>query len=294
MIEVAPSTTFETSMDWGVTGLTGTLRYRLVDGAGGTSIAATTTGVTEFPASSGIYEVAPTSPATAGQYRIVWDDQSGTFANGDDLLVTSEPSSGTISSGHLYVTVSALKATLNMADYDFADDDFTLAVTAASRAIDSECGRRFYLDADNTSVRYYSPESFALLTVDDLADVAEVAVDVGGTGAFVAWATTAYNAGPYNALSDDRPYTFLETARGYSFPRVPRSVRVTGQFGWPSIPASISEATAIYASRLLKRAREAPFGIQSVGIDGIAARLSRTDPDLMMLLSSYVRRTMAL
>ena len=71
-------------------------------------------------------------------------------------------------------------------------------------------------------------------------------------------------------------------------------MRVTGQFGWPSIPASISEATAIYASRLLKRAREAPFGIQSVGIDGIAARISRTDPDLMMLLSGYVRRTMAL
>jgi len=44
----------------------------------------------------------------------------------------------------------------------------------------------------------------------------------------------------------------------------------------------------------LKRAREAPFGIQSVGIDGVAVRISRTDPDLMFLLNSYVRRTFAL
>lgn len=195
---------------------------------------------------------------------------------------------------HVYLELEEAKATLELSGYSYADGDLEIALSAASRAIDNECSRRFWLDADNTSVRYYSPDSYSLLVIDDVVDIQQVAVDVGGTGSFVAWPTTAYNAGPYNAISDSQPYTFLETARGYNFPCVAKSVRVTGQFGWSSVPGPVKQCTGIYAARLLKRAREAPFGVLSFGIDGSAARVSRTDPDLMFLLSSYVRRRMAL
>ena len=46
-------------------------------------------------------------------------------------------------------------------------------------------------------------------------------------------------------------------------------------------------ATKMLAARLLKRVWEAPLGIAGMGVDGIAVRVSRTDPDVMMLLAPF-------
>lgn len=238
------------------------------------------------------YDWAAADVDTAGEYLVWWEvTTSGKVQAVGEAIIEIRDHAPV---SRVYVELEEAKATIELSGYSYADGDLAVALSAASRAIDKECGRRFWLDTDNTSVRYYSPESYSLLVVDDIVDLQQVAVDVGGVGSFVAWPATSYNAGPYNAAEDDEPYTFVETARGYSFPCMARGVRVTGQFGWPTVPAPVKECTTILASRLMKRAREAPFGIQSVGLDGAAVRISRTDPDLMFLLNGYVKRRMAL
>lgn len=55
----------------------------------------------------------------------------------------------------LYVDADELKATLNLNQTTFADDDIDRAIAAASRAIDGYKGRRFYR---STETRYYTAE----------------------------------------------------------------------------------------------------------------------------------------
>jgi len=70
------STTRDISVGWGVTGLAGTLAYRVVDQDDATLIARTASGVTEFPASSGEYHVKIATWDSSWVGRIIWDDGS--------------------------------------------------------------------------------------------------------------------------------------------------------------------------------------------------------------------------
>jgi hypothetical protein len=70
----------------------------------------------------------------------------------------------------------------------------------------------------------------------------------------------------------------------------PNSVRVTGRFGWDAVPPEIIEATGILATKLIRRSREAPFGILAVALEtGTAIRLARTDPDIASLIDAFTR-----
>lgn len=88
---------FETSTVPGLfdTGLVGIIGVRIDDGAGGNVVPRTTLGVYESPATATIYGVpALTAPGVTGQYLIIWDDGSGTWAT-EDLVVV--PTGSTIS-----------------------------------------------------------------------------------------------------------------------------------------------------------------------------------------------------
>jgi hypothetical protein len=78
---------------------------------------------------------------------------------------------------------------------------------------------------------------------------------------------------------------------GYGF-AAQSPLSVTGVFGWPAVPAPVKMATMILASRYLQRARAAPFAILTFGDSGEAARLTRSDPDVAMLLGPYTRSGM--
>lgn len=197
-----------------------------------------------------------------------------------------------------YAELGEMKATLELVGESFADDDIALALTAASRGIDNVCGRRFWLDEDNTSVRYYSPDDECELALDDIVDLQELATDPGGDGTFEeTWTVnTDYILEPLNAADDGWPYTCARRhpLSGLYFPTCyPRSVRVTGQFGWSAVPESVKSATVILATKLVRRAREAPFGVVSIGLDGGAMRIARTDPDVMFLLGEYMLHRIA-
>lgn len=192
-----------------------------------------------------------------------------------------------------YVTATTLKATLSLTGETFADADVTAACTAASRTIDQLCRRRFWADANAGQVRTYTPEDHVLLPIDDLVTMSSVLIDRNGDGTFEeTWTQgTDYVLEPSNAPADGWPWERIRV-RNLSSRTLPygveQGVQVTGKFGWSAVPAEIVDATTIYATRLLKRKREAPFGIVSIGIETKAMmRISRTDPDVYALTEPY-------
>lgn len=192
-----------------------------------------------------------------------------------------------------YATSAELKSTLELTGETFADADVALALTAASRGIDNLTGRRFYADADANKVRHYSPSDKKLLLIDDLVTLTTLLTDPGGDGTFEdTWAlNTDFVLEPLNASTDSQPWTMISKhpSGKFSFPTsYPRSVKLTGKFGWPAVPEAIKEATLILASKLMRRAREAPFGVIPGSIEGSGAtRIGRADPDVMFLVGPY-------
>lgn len=195
-----------------------------------------------------------------------------------------------------YCTISEVKAALSLTGESFADPDISLAITAATRSIEELTDRRFWADADAAQIRYYTPEDACYVPIDDLTTLTALATDTNGGGTFSqSWTVnTDFFLDPLNAAADSFPYTSL-TLNPRSSLYFPvgyyRSVRVTGKFGWPAVPAQIKSATEMLTARLLKRVREAPFGIASLGMEGVAVRVAREDPDVLALVAPFQRFT---
>lgn len=231
---------------------------------------------------------------TAGTYLVWWEvttTASGKTQDMGEALIQILPhSDGT----NNYVGLEEFKTTLEMAAETFADADITVALAAASRGVDKICGRRFYPDADATQVRYYSPMRPDYLQVDDIITITSLKTDPGGDGTFEeTWTlNTDYTRQPLNAAADGEPWTCLRAhpLGSFYFPTAyPRTVELTGKFGWATIPPAIKQGTTLGAHRLLKRAREVPFGIAGIGLDGSAVRIVSQDPDVVALVSHYDR-----
>lgn len=193
-----------------------------------------------------------------------------------------------------YVTAAAFKATLSLTGETYADADINVALEAASRGLDELCGRRFWVDADAAQVRYYQPINRDIVRVDDIVTLTTLQTDPGGDGTYESTWTlnTDHVLEPANAVADSRPYELIvrHPTGNYYFPvGIPRGVKVTGKFGWAAVPPAIVQATTILASQLLRRSREAPFGIVSFGVDGAAARIARTDPNILFLTNGLTR-----
>jgi hypothetical protein len=191
-----------------------------------------------------------------------------------------------------YATSAELKSTLSLTGESFADADLSLAITAASRAIDSFCQRRFDKDANATSVRYYTPPAVGdVLLIDDLVALTSLAVDLDQSAAYATTWTqgTDFLLDPENAQLNGLPFSSVVLIKGQSFVRVPRSVKITGQFGWPSIPDAVHEATLLFAADLVRRVRQAGavFGSETIVLSASG------NPDVAYLLAPYRLVTVA-
>lgn len=191
-----------------------------------------------------------------------------------------------------YCELADVKNALSLNGQTYADEDITRAITAASRAIDAVCGRRFYPDADANQVRKYRPVNSGYALIDDLCEFTSLVAQEG------VWVVDQdFYFEPVNADADGRPWTGIRTiGRPFLFTLADSPVgwgvfdgriTLTGKFGWLETPAEIVQATILYASRLLVRTRQAPLGIVSTGLDSPAVRLSRTDPDVAALIDPY-------
>lgn len=188
-----------------------------------------------------------------------------------------------------YCTVAEAKAYVKVDD---ADDDaqFTLAVTAASRAIDDETERQFGQTAGAEARRYDAmwdkTRGRWVVHVDDIQDVTGLAVAVA------AGAVTPFDLLPVNAALTGKPYERLlikpESANQPTGTEE-GEVTVTAKYGWTAVPPTIKLATLLQISRWHAR-RDAPFGVAGSPEQGSEIRLlARLDPDVKVMVRGYVR-----
>jgi hypothetical protein len=194
--------------------------------------------------------------------------------------------------GDPYVGLQAFKASVSIPD-NATDADVTMALLAASRATEQCTNRRtFWKDAGSTT-RAYTATSPGLVMIDDTTTVTAVAVKWSLGGTAVALTSGDFYPEPANSIIDGLPFTRVRSV----YRRLgctPGGVQVTGTFGWPAVPAEVPQLVTIIASKLLKRTREAPWGVvQAGGLDGVAVRLASTDPDARLLLQGFTRLLVA-
>lgn len=188
-----------------------------------------------------------------------------------------------------YCTLTEVKAALRITD-NIDDTLLENAVEAASRRIDGECSRRFYIDA-TTSARTYAANRSAFVFVDDIATTTGLVVKVDDTfsGAYSTTLTvgTDYQNEPLNAAAQNEPITLLR-ALNVGFPVEGNGralIEVTAKWGWPAIPDAIREATVLLAARQFKRL-DSPLGVAGFGDLG-AIVVRRIDPDVAAMVAPF-------
>jgi len=164
-------------------------------------------------------------------------------------------------------------------------------ITAAERAVDELCGRRFDAAGDTPEARVFPasvwcdawssfpPESPAVLPTDDYA----------ASGAALAWrrrGSATWRPIPDDCWAPADPGDALRPASGVATREVtaPGEVRLTARFGWPRVPDQVREAAKLLSVRLLHR-ESSPLGVTSVDAGGLY--VGRVDHDVRMLLSPW-------
>lgn len=185
-----------------------------------------------------------------------------------------------------YTTLDRVAARLRIPPNGPDADLVERMIEAGSRGCDEECNRRFY---SATEARVFSPDGGCRLYTGDLVSVASLEIDEAGRRSYAqVWdAAYDYYLGPENAALDGRPYQWIEadTVNGrYAFPRYRRSVRVTGVFGWASVPPLIEEATIRQVARWYSL-KDAPLGVAGTVETGFV-RVA-LDRDLAEMLAPY-------
>ena len=188
-----------------------------------------------------------------------------------------------------YCTLSDLKTSL--AIEDIADDTaLEAAILTASRMIDHYTGRFFYRDGTTAApvVRYYTAQDWYTCNVDDFVSLSQIATDDNFDQLYTTiWQSDDYMVEPVNNPRRGWPLSRLLAIDSYIFPyNLPQSVKVTAVWGWPSVPAEISMATKLQASRLFIR-RQSPFGIAGTPDLGTVRLSSRLDPDVEALIRPF-------
>jgi hypothetical protein len=185
-----------------------------------------------------------------------------------------------------YLVLGDIKAALQLESHQTTNDEqLRRHLTSAVEAVSRHCGRREFIDlADiEPSTRTFDTGGGFRALVDDVHDITMVEESIDND----VWSErTDFWATPLNIT----PATGVESLRQFA-----RFVRVTGSFGYGSVPSAVVDATIIFTVNLFDR-RNSPSGVLAGGDFG-PVRISRhTDPTVAELLEPYVRadRTMGL
>lgn len=182
-----------------------------------------------------------------------------------------------------YTDLDTVRAELSLGSTTAYDARIETAISAASRQIDSYCGRFFYQDSALTNRTYFA-DTYTEVEVDDISTTTGLVVktdqDDDGTFETTLTITTNYILLPTNAAASYpiEPYTCIRLAdSGISaFPRSYSGrpgVQVTAKFGWPAVPDDVKKACIIQAAQLYK-ATDAVFG--GLNFDGSILRVRDT------------------
>lgn len=188
-----------------------------------------------------------------------------------------------------YCSLADVKAALRITD---TIDDALIenSINAASRMIDQYCNRYFY-SGQAGEVRYYQANDGFMCWIDDLQAITELKTAVTDPTIFdTTWASGDYQLIPNNQRANGAysPYTAITATDNYLFPVWAEMalVKVTGTFGWASVPQPVQFACIIQASRLFKRL-ESPLGVAGVSEIGIMRVGSSIDGDVAQLINPF-------
>lgn len=196
-----------------------------------------------------------------------------------------------------YATLAEAKAYLGIAD-NVDDTMLERMVEAASRAIDSIAGRRFYLDSTATA-RVYRGTNPYILIVDDIGTTTGLvlALDTGGDGTYetVLQLNTDYVVEPFNAAAMSKPYTQITLVGSQLLPWLLPNLRpcaqVTARWGFPTVPNDVAQSCLILTADMYKRKDSVGgnLGISELG----AIRMSPLGRDIAAMVRAYRREVIA-
>ena len=188
-----------------------------------------------------------------------------------------------------YCTLADVKAALRITD-TIDDALIESSINSACRMIDQYCNRYFY-SSPAGEVRYYKANDGFTCWIDDAQSI--TTVETSSTDPLIY--DTTWESGDYQLLPANRnanggyyPITGLTATDNYLFPVWAdiALVKVTGQFGWSSVPDPIKFASIIQASRLFKRL-ESPLGVAGVSDIGIMRVGANIDGDVAQLCNPF-------
>jgi hypothetical protein len=188
-----------------------------------------------------------------------------------------------------YCTLADVKAALRITD-TIDDALIESSINSASRMIDQYCNRYFYSGSPG-EVRYYQANDGFMCWIDDAQAITEIKTSSTDPLIF----DTTWQTGDYQLLNPNQrangayaPYYAITATDNYLFPvwADMALVKVTGTFGWASVPQPIQFACIIQASRLFKRL-ESPLGVAGVSEIGIMRVGSSIDGDVAQLINPF-------
>jgi hypothetical protein len=261
---VAPGADYASRLSAGIgnSGLAGTVRFRLLDSdptVDDPVYGPSTANIVEDPTGSGDYLfTAGVAPSTTGKYYPAWDLGSGQLYYDDDLVVSYTAQGATEPSGRDLCT---LEDVVSYAPGYTIGDDETLEgklqqlITAQSDLICSDTGREIP-NAAAVDPRIYDTGRVNAYTgrvdIDDLTFLDDrVTVELYDADGSLAEEIDVDTIIPlYGAARHTtnlwEPITALEfrTSRGAPSLFPGQELRITGTWGFPSIPTFIREACA--------------------------------------------------
>ena len=190
-----------------------------------------------------------------------------------------------------YASLAQVKAALRITD-SVDDTLLEMARESASDLIDGYTGRTF--TTSGTVTRVFAPADDYVLQTDDIAGTAlTITSSTGADGVFdVTWKTTDYQLEPLNGVSNGQavPFTRIRAIQDYLWPTAggEATVRVTGVYGFPSVPIVVTQATVLQASRIFTRL-QSPLGVAGFGEMGVVRVTRALDPDVAALVEPYRR-----
>ena len=189
-----------------------------------------------------------------------------------------------------YCTLSEVKSSLRITD-NIDDALINKAILAAEETIDAFCARSF--GKTTSQVRYFAPRDSFVTDIDDLVTLTSITTSADDTQSnyTINWTAEDYQLEPLNGYVDGAysPATRIRAIGDYTFQTLggEATVKVTGIWGWNSVPASVSQAAVILASRIYKR-NDSPLGIISGELGSMRVGV-RLDPDVEHMITRFRR-----
>lgn len=189
-----------------------------------------------------------------------------------------------------YATLAEFKSAIGITDS--ADDTALQSVLDATDGLINNFTDRKQGFGTATETRIYTAENFMFVPVDEFVSISQLQTDDNADGTYeTTWSyPTDFEFAPFNNALDGFPYNSIEVSVTYpkNFPRdVYRGVKVTGVFGWPSIPVAVKQAAIIQAGAVFS-SRTSPFGvIGSQDLGGILRQTRALHPEAQILLAAF-------